>query len=101
MNKKTLFLILLGLIFLFPFVTSAGAKEMVQKVQGAVTIIAFSIIVIGWTIAGILWLVSAGSPEKTGTAKKATVAAVIGTVVVVLAGYAQVVIEDLLNLGAG
>jgi len=101
MNKKTLFLILANSILLFPFVISAAVPEMVDKVKTAFTTVGASIIVIGWVIAGILWLVAAGSPEKIGTAKKATFAAVIGTAVIILAGFAERTIEDLLGLGAG
>lgn len=102
MNKKTLFLILLDLLILFPFaVKAADAPKMIGLVKDAFVTIGWSIIIIGWVIAGILWLVSAGSPEKTGIAKKATWAAVIGTVVIILAQHAQTTVEDLLKLGAG
>ncbi|MCX6721057.1 MAG: hypothetical protein NT026_00415, partial [Candidatus Staskawiczbacteria bacterium] len=50
-----------------------------------------SLAVIGWVIAGGLWLTAAGSPEKLGIAKKALTAAVIGTVLIVLASSSAAV----------
>jgi len=99
MNKKLLTtIIFLDILLLAPLAASAGtADSMVKSIQAALMIIATSVVVIGWVIAGILWLTSAGSPDKTGTAKKATVAAVIGTIVIVLASQAYAVINDLLT----
>ncbi len=99
MNKKLLTtIIFLDILLLAPLAASADtADSMVKSIQAALMIIATSVVVIGWVIAGILWLTSAGSPDKTGTAKKATVAAVIGTIVIVLASQAYAVINDLLT----
>ena len=58
---------------------------MVGAVQGTLEVVGGAIVFIGWIITGILWLLSGGSPEKTGTAKKAIVACTIGTILVILA----------------
>ena len=91
MNKKTLFLILLTGILSLPLAVNAtqSLPEMTEGVKSVAMSIGISIVVIGWVIAGILWLTSAGSPEKTGTAKKALIAAIIGTILIILAqaGY--------------
>ncbi|MEK7080591.1 MAG: hypothetical protein AAB925_02030, partial [Patescibacteria group bacterium] len=73
MNKKTLFLIL-AIIF-FPIATFAinTPEQMAVGVQDLVFIIGICIVVIGWTIAGIMYLTSMGSPEKTLTARKAMI----------------------------
>ena len=99
-NKKILFLILLTSIFgFFPFISLASqAEDFVASVAVAFIVVSSSIVVIGWIIAGILWLLSGGSPEKTGTAKKATWAAVIGTALVVIAILAEDIIAGLLGL---
>jgi len=98
MNKKTLFLSLLSVVLFLPFVVDAKTlPEMARGVQDVTWTIGTAIVVIGWTIAGILYLTSMGSPEKTGTAKKALVAAVIGTVLVVLAGLGYAGIQTLLQ----
>jgi hypothetical protein len=99
MNKKILFLILLAVILIFPNITlGAEVPELIAKVKDALIIIGGSIVIIGWIIAGILYLTSAGSPEKTGTAKKALVAAVIGTVLLIIATSIEAAIKTLLGL---
>lgn len=86
MNKKTLFLIILGAVLLpAAFASAQTLNSMATKVEADAVDIATPIVIVGWVVAGILYLTSAGSPEKTGTAKKAMIACVIGTVLVVLA----------------
>ena len=100
MNKKALFLILLVCVLISPVVALAvGAGDIANNIQNAAIDIGFPIIVVGWVVAGILYLTSAGSPEKTGIAKKALVACVIGTVLVILALKACVFINTLFGLG--
>jgi hypothetical protein len=89
MNKKALFLILSLSILIIPITVFAedvtGISGIVTNITNLVMVIGGGIVVIGWVIAGILYLTAAGAPEKTGTAKKAMIAAVIGTVLVILA----------------
>ena len=72
---------------------------MVGKVENAIWMIGGSIVIIGWVIAGILYLTSAGSPEKTGVAKKALIAAVIGTILVAVSATAPSIVIDTLGSG--
>lgn len=77
---------------------------MADKVKTALQTIGLSIVIIGWIITGILYLISGGSPEKTGTAKKALIACVIGTVLIVLAqGAGQImdIIKESLGIEGG
>lgn len=67
------------------FASAQTLNSMATKVEADAVDIATPIVIVGWVVAGILYLTSAGSPEKTGTAKKAMIACVIGTVLVVLA----------------
>jgi len=67
------------------FAAVTDLQGLATQIQTTVTAIATPLVIIGWLIAGILWLTSAGSPEKLGIAKKAAIAAVIGTVFVALA----------------
>jgi hypothetical protein len=98
MNKKTLFSILF-VIFIIPAMAQAvTAGEMAESVKGAIGSIGVTIIAIGWVVAGILYLTSGGSPEKTGTAKKAVFAAVIGTVLIAVSYMAYDLIKNLLNI---
>lgn len=87
LNKKTIFLILLISVLVLPCL--ANAQERLQKlaksIETAVVDVAISVVVIGWVIAGILYLTATGNPERMGTARKALIACIIGTVLVVLA----------------
>ena len=97
-NKKILFLILLASIALPTIVLGKTTLPgMADAVDTAITAIAGSIVFIGWCIAGILWLTAAGSPEKIGTAKKATVACVVGTILVILAGASSDIMDVIKN----
>jgi len=100
-NKKTLFLTLFIADLILPIVASAKGESFcvaIKRLSSLSYQIGGSVVVIGWVIAGILWLVSGGSPEKTGIAKKAIWAAVIGTVLVVIAGVSSNLIIDALGM---
>jgi len=98
MNKKLLIIILLTVIA-SPFVAMAvnGPKEIGTAVADIAMTIGASIVVIGWVIAGILYLMSRGDPGKTKTAKDALVAAVIGTILVIIAKGGYAVIQTFLK----
>ncbi|MDP2741395.1 MAG: TrbC/VirB2 family protein [bacterium] len=86
MNKKILFLVLLAVILIFSNTASVKAAStlstMVDNIKNMLALTAIPFVIIGWLIAGIIYLTSGGSPEKTGLGKKALIAAVIGTVLV-------------------
>ncbi|MBI1866319.1 MAG: hypothetical protein HY005_03350 [Candidatus Staskawiczbacteria bacterium] len=99
MNKKILFFILFLLVSVLPVVASAltALDDILIKIQDMFITLGGTIVVIGWIITGILYLTAAGSPEKIGTAKKALVACVIGTAVIILATTAQSILESYLK----
>ncbi len=106
MNKKTLFLILLTAVLISPFVVLAQVPpadtrltQMAEAVRIAAITVGMSIAVIGWVIAGILFLTAAGG-SRLETAKKALIAAVVGTLLVVLA-QATSTIVSLINTTFG
>ena len=82
------------------FAQALTAGDIANKVKDAAVAVGTPIVIIGWIIAGILYLTSAGSPERTGVAKKAIVAAVIGTALVLIAATACDFVNTLFNLGA-
>ena len=90
MNKKLLFLILLGVLVL-PITTLAQVVQNVTitgiavNVANVIWIVATIIVVMFWVVTGVLFLMAAGDPAKLGTAKKALFAAIGGTVIVILA----------------
>lgn len=113
MNKKILFLALLlvvlvptALVFAQDDAGGGGGTltNMAEKVKTALQTIGLSIVIIGWIVTGILYLLSGGSPDKMGTAKKALIACVIGTVLIVLAqGAGQImdIIKEALGIKGG
>ena len=106
-NKKILFLVSGSILFLSFFTTqitiAAGTEatefcKMIARIGSISWNVGGAIIIIGWIIAGVLYL-TAGGGERMGIAKKALIAAVIGTVVVVLSMSASTIIIDALGTG--
>lgn len=98
MNKKILFLMLSAALLTLPSLTYAAPEasklcDMIDTVKWITWWIGGSIVVIGWVIAGILYLTAAGG-ERMGAAKKALVAAIIGTVLVILSMTAADIVQD-------
>lgn len=107
-NKKYLFIILLAIVLILPVIIPADAMaassacDFLKNIKTKLLLIAGTVVIIGWIVAGLLYLTSGGSPEKTGLAKKAMIAAIIGTALVILAQSAFTIVNDLLqgpNLG--
>ena len=98
MNKKIFILVSFAFLPLMKVYAAGTAPEMVCSVKNAAFTIGTAIVIIGWIIAGILYLTSMGNPEKTGIAKKAMIAAVIGTILIILADVAANVIANLLDV---
>lgn len=84
----------------FPVISSAAYVDTaIGNIKSAFITVGSSIVVIGWIIAGILYLTAAGSPEKLGTAKKALFACVVGTALIILSVVAEMTISNLLMPG--
>ena len=88
MDKKKLFLILSGAVLL-PAITYAATLEgMAASAAQTALKVASGVVVVMWVVAGIIFLSAAGDPGKLSSAKTALIAAVIGTVVVIVANGA-------------
>jgi len=101
MNKKILFLILLGILIL-PVIALADditITGMVANVEAIISYIAGAVVVILWITTGLLFLLAQGDPGKTNSAKAALYAAVIGTVIVVLAYSAMNIVNSAITAG--
>lgn len=93
MNKKTLGLTILTaallsvLIFSFASAISAGdpACVIILAIKDALLGVGAILVIVGWLVAGILYLTSAGSQTRMGIAKAAMIAAIIGTLLVIIA----------------
>lgn len=95
MNKKILFLLLIFILVPLTISAEGEAQRLISDINGILTTIAIVLVTIGWTIAGILWLTSGGNPTKTTLAKQALMAAIFGTIAVVLASSAASIISSL------
>lgn len=109
MNKKIVFFALLATLLVAGASVFAagpgiqnpigigGFPELLQAIAKGVAALVGGIGVIMIIVAGILYLTSAGSPEKIGTAKKALTYAIIGIAIGLAAPAIVSVIEDILK----
>jgi hypothetical protein len=98
MNKKLLFLILLTVVVVPVFCLAVNDTETIMaNTKKLVINIGMAIVVIGWVISGILYLMAAGAPEKIKIAKQAMIASIIGTVLVAIAALGYDAIKGLLD----
>ncbi len=70
--------------------------DVLKNISDVIKAIGTAMIVVGFVVAGIMYLMSGGAPDKMGTAKKALIASLIGAVVVILA-YATNGIETIIK----
>ena len=94
--KKIVFalqLVFVGLFFA-SFVLAIGITnpisadnfaDLIIQIVGGVTLIISPVLVIMFVFSGILYLTSAGNPERINSAKACVVYAIIGTVIVISA----------------
>ena len=71
--------------------------ELLTQIAGAVGIFIASLGTIMIIVAGILYLTSAGSPERMGTAKKALTYAIIGIVIGLAATTIVAIIKGIIG----
>ncbi|MEK7665196.1 MAG: TrbC/VirB2 family protein [Patescibacteria group bacterium] len=72
--------------------------ELLDKIAKTVATIIGSLSTIMLIVAGIMYLTSAGSPEKIGAAKKALIYAIVGMVVAVIAGTIVSIVKEVLGV---
>lgn len=71
---------------------------MVVAAVNTALFIASGIVVILWVVTGILFLQAQGAPDKLSTAKKALIAAVAGTLLVIIASSALSLVRSAFNV---
>ena len=79
----------------------ASAVTIQGLIDGTVDVslkVASGVVVILWVATGILFLSAQGAPEKLSSAKKALLAAVAGTIVVLVAEGALDMVKNALNI---
>jgi len=79
---------------------AATLLGIIGKITAAVVPIGTPLVVVGFIIAGFLYISAAASPERMALAKKALIAAVIGTILIILASTACAFIAALFGLPA-
>ncbi len=99
MAKKTLLLILLGILLLPGIVSAQTLTGMVANVLKAVWVVATGIVIVLWVTTGVLFLTAQGAPEKLGTAKRALFSSIAGTVLVIVAYSALTIVGNVLTRG--
>ena len=109
MKKAYIFsVILIGLFCLTQLVFSEGIKnpltnvndfgQLLTKIAQGVGALIATLGTIMLIVAGILYLTSAGSPEKMGTAKKALTYAIIGIVIGLAASAIVEIIKGIIGV---
>ena len=110
MSKKILYSILLG-VFALPVLVLAQnsgsgsgdggvtIKSMIHAAENTALFIASGVTVILWIVTGLLFLTAQGAPEKLKSARTALIAAVGGTVLVIVAGSAIALVSSAFGLG--
>ncbi len=93
----------LSVVVAYPIAMYAATPPQVtttmDSIKDGFVTIGSAIVIIGWIIAGILYLTSAGGPRME-TAKKALIACVIGTVLIIISATATTFISGIFGLGA-
>jgi hypothetical protein len=100
MNKKILFLALLGILVLPVF---ASAQTTITGIVGNVAKVIWAVagmaVVVMWLFTGVLFLAAQGDPGKVKTAKTALFTSIAGTVIVILAYTAVNIISSAIFSG--
>jgi amino acid transporter len=109
---KTLFSVgILSIIILVPFTVSAVTfsnplkcssdenclMEIVGKITGILQVVAIAVAVIMIIVAGIQYMTSSGSEDKTKKAKSTILYALIGVAVITLANFIVGLIKEILG----
>ncbi|MBU4204626.1 hypothetical protein KKE19_00110 [Patescibacteria group bacterium] len=97
--KKNLIIFLLIVALFLPTIILAATdlNQTLLNIRKAVWDIFVVLVIICFIVAGIMFLMSQGDPEKMKTAKKALLAAVIGTAVGILAYSAMSIIKTIIG----
>lgn len=118
MKKKIVFIIIfvVSLTTMVNFITAVAQNPTViqnplpgvnnicallTKIANAVAGLVGVMSVIMITVAGIMFLLSAGNPEKINKAKTAFFYAIIGFVIAISAGVIVIVIKEVINAAGG
>jgi len=76
-------------------ISATNFHELIESIISGVTVIISPIVIIMFILAGILYLTSAGNPERINSAKACVTYAIIGTVIAISAAGLAAYLETL------
>ena len=83
---------------MLPLVALAAVPPLITNVMksliGTATVIAGGVTVICWLAAGVLFLTAQGDPAKVTLGKKAVFAAIVGTLLVIVASSGMALVSQ-------
>jgi len=98
MNKKTLILILSAAVILPSLASAQTLGSMAGAAARTALAVATGVVVVMWVVAGIMFLVAAGDPSKLSGAKTGLIAAIAGTVIVIIANGAVAFVGGIFDI---
>ncbi len=100
MDKKILSLILLAAVLILPGVAGAQtvAGMITNVINNVVWPFAIGAVVVLWIATGLMFLTAQGEPGKLTNAKGALIAAIAGTVIVVISTTAITIVRNALGI---
>ncbi len=97
MSKKIL-LASFGFLALPSLIFAQDLGDMALAAARTALSVATGVVVVMWVVTGIMFLLAAGAPERLKSAKIGLLAAVIGTVVVIVANGAVGLVSGVFGL---
>ena len=90
-----------GSVTLTPPIAATDFCELFTSIANVIAMLIGALGTIMIIVSAILYLTSAGSPEKIGTAKKALIYAIVGIAIGISAGTIVAIIRELITAGGG
>ena len=99
MNKKIFGTTLFVIALVLPFTAlAASLASIVNTFAGQLAALSGSLAVIGFIIAGIMYIASAANPSHMAVAKQALIAAIIGTAICIISASATSFVGGMFGL---
>jgi hypothetical protein len=97
MNKKTLLSIVSATLVVTPLIAGAQASlpQIVQNLAKNLQLLGGALAVIGFMVAGIMYISATANPKNMEVGKQALVAAIIGIIILILAPSATAFVSNL------
>ena len=100
MNKKTLSLVSSLILLGLPITALADQTlpGVVNYLAGQLALTSGGLAIIGFIVAGIMYITSAANPSNMSVAKQALIAAIIGTAICIISATATSFVKGLLGV---